>query len=217
MPETIVLKAEIRKEVGSKHASALRQRGRLPAIVYGHKEESKAVSLDLHNFAEALHHGHRFFEVQIGRKTETLLVKDLQYDHLGKNIIHADLVRVDLAETVKVTVPIELKGVSKGSHEGGIVDEHLDHLEIESKVTDIPDAIAVSLRELGVGDAICAGDIELPEGTKLVTDPEAIVLTCHLVAAAKSTEELEEEMPVAPEVITEKAEEQEQEGQKESK
>ncbi len=214
MPETIALNAEVRNEVGTKHAARLRRAGKLPAIVYGHGREPVAVSLDLHNFAEMLHHGHRLFGVKIGKTLETLLIKDLQYDHLGKDIIHVDLVRVDLAEMVKVTVPIELKGTAKGTHEGGIVDEHLDHLEIECKASDIPEVIPVSVKELGVGDAIHAGDVELPEGMKLATDPETLVLMCHLVAAAKSTEELEEEMPVAPEVITEKVE---GEGEGESK
>jgi len=208
MPETVDLKAEVRNEVGTKHAARLRRAGKLPAIVYGHGQEPVAVSLDLHNFAEMLHHGHRLFGVKIGKTLETLLVKDLQYDHLGKDIIHADLVRVDLAEAVKVTVPIELKGTAKGTHEGGIVDEHLNHIEIECKASDIPEVIMVSVKELGLGNVLHAGDIELPEGMKLVTAPETLVLTCHLVAAAKSTEELEEEMPVAPEVITEKVDQE---------
>ena len=214
MPETIALNAEVRNEVGTKHATKLRRAGKLPAIVYGHGREPVAVSLDLHNFAEMLHHGHRLFGVKIGKTLETLLIKDLQYDHLGKDIIHVDLVRVDLAEMVKVTVPIELKGTAKGTHEGGIVDEHLDHLEIECKASDIPEVIPVSVKELGVGDAIHAGDVELPEGMKLATDPETLVLMCHLVAAAKSTEELEEEMPVAPEVITEKVDQEGEDGSK---
>ena len=209
MPETIGLKVEVRQEAGSKHAARLRLAGKMPAIVYGHGQEPVAISLDLHNFAEMLHHGHRLFDVKMGKKSETLLVKALQYDHLGKDIIHADLVRVSLAEAVKVTVPTELRGTAKGTHEGGIVDEHLDHLEIECRVSDIPKVIPVYVKELNVGDSIHAGDIELPEGAKLVTDAEALVLMCHPVAAAKSTEELEEEMPVAPEVITEKAEEAE--------
>ena len=136
-------------------------------------------------------------------------------DHLGKDIIHADLVRVDLAERVKVSVPIELKGTSKGSHEGGIIDEHLDHLEVECKVTAIPESITVSIKELGVGESIHAGDVELPEGVSLVTNPEALILTCHIVAAAKSTEEIEEEEPTAPEVITERAAEEEEEAEQE--
>ncbi len=204
MAQRAVIKAEIRTTLGTKDASRLRRKGKLPAIVYGHKKEPVAISFDVHGFVEDLHHGHRLFDADMGGKTETLLVKDIQYDHLGKNVIHADMVRVDLEETVKVTVPIEMRGTSKGSHEGGIVDEHLDHLEIECKVMEIPDVIEVSVKELGVGDAIHAGDVELPAGAKLVTGAEALLLTCHLVAAAKTTEEVEEEMPAGPEVITEK-------------
>jgi len=213
MSETVVLDVEVRTEVGTKYATKLRQAGKLPAIIYGHGAEPVAVSLNLHNFVEMLHHGHRLFGVKIGKTSETLMVKDLQYDHLGKNIIHADLVRVSLTEMVKVTVPIELKGTAKGTHEGGIVDEHLDHLGIECKASDIPEVIPVSVKELGVGGAIHAGEIELPEGMKLSISPETLVLTCHLVAATKSTEEIEEEMPAAPEVITEKVDEEQSQGE----
>ena len=207
MTETIALKAELRPAAGSKHARVLRTQGRLPAIVYGHKEEPVAISLNLHDFAENLHHGHRVFNVNLGGKTETLLVKALQYDHLGKYIIHADFVRVDLEERVKVTVPIEQRGTAQGTHQGGIIDELLDHIEIECKVTEIPETIVVSVNDVEVGQSLHAGDISLPAGMKLVTDPKALILHCHLVAAAKSTEEFEEELPSEPEVITEKADE----------
>ena len=213
MSETIALKAEARKEVGTKHSVRLRREGKLPAIIYGHGKGSVSITLDLRKFVDMLHHGQRLFGIELGGASETLLVKALQYDHLGKDIIHADLVRVDLTEMVKINVPIELKGLAKGTLEGGIVDEHLDHLEIECKVSDIPDVIPVWIKDLGVGDTIHASSIELEEGMTLVTPPETLVLTCHLVAAAKSTEELEEDMPTGPEVITEKVE---QEGEGES-
>ena len=203
MEKALLLKAEIREQTGSKHAVNVRKQGRIPAIVYGHKKEPVAVSLDEHNFVEGLHHGHRLLDVQLGKKKEKMLVKDLQYDHLGKNIIHADLIRVDVSETVKVTVPIELKGTAQGTHEGGIIEEHTDRLEVECKVTDIPESIIVSIKEIGVGDNLHTGDIELPAGVKLASSPETLLVTCSLVAAAKSTEELEEEVPIAPEVIGE--------------
>ncbi|MHC4622928.1 MAG: 50S ribosomal protein L25 [Planctomycetota bacterium] len=203
MEKTFVLKAQKREKTGSKAAAQVRREGRIPAIVYGHKQEPLAISLDTHDFVEGLHHGRRLIDVQIGRKREKTLVKDLQYDHLGKNIIHVDLVRVDVKETVKVTVPIELKGTAKGTHEGGIVEEHADHLEVECKVTDIPETIVVSVKDVSVGDTLHAGDIGLPEGVKLVSDPSMLLVTCSLVAAAKTTEEIEEEAPVAPEVISE--------------
>ncbi|MGD8499456.1 MAG: 50S ribosomal protein L25 [Phycisphaerales bacterium] len=209
MAKTLLLKAEIREHTGSKAVRKVREKGRIPAIVYGHNEEPVAISLDAHNFVEGLHHGHRLIDVQIGRKKEKMIVKELQYDYLGKDIIHADLMRVDVTETVKVTVPVELKGTAAGTHEGGIIEEHADHLEIECKVTDIPETIVVLVKDVHVGDAVHAGDIELPDGVKLVSSPETLLVTCHLVAAAKTTEEVEEEMPAAPEVIGEAKEPEE--------
>lgn len=208
MGKTLVLKAEVRENTGSKHAAKVRKEGRIPAIVYGHKQAPVAISLDAHNFLEGLHHGHRLIDVQVGKEKETMLVKDLQYDHLGRDIIHADLIRVDVTETVKVTVQIELKGTARGTHDGGIVEGHVGGLEVECKVTDIPEALVVLVKDLGVGDVIHASDVELPEGVKLVSAAEMLIVTCHLVAAAKTAEEAEEEEPVAPEVIgkAEKAE-----------
>jgi len=203
MKKTLLLKAEIRERTGSKTVRKIRKQGRIPAIMYGHKKEPMAISLDGHNFVEGLHHGHRLIDVQVGKKKEKTIVKELQYDHLGKNIIHADLMRVDVGEMVKVTVPIELKGTAAGTHEGGIIEEHTDHLEIECKANDIPETIIVSVKEVHVGDALHAGEIELPDGIKLSSSPDTLLVTCHMVAAAKTTEELEEEVPAAPEVIGE--------------
>lgn len=183
----------------------------MPAIVYGHKQEPVAVVLNTHDFVEGLHHGHRLMDVQIGKKKEKIIVKELQYDHLGKNIIHADLMRVDVKEAVRVAVPIELKGVAAGTHEGGIVEEHLDHLEIECKVTDIPEVIVVWVKDVHVGDSVHAGEVELPSGVKLISPAETLLVTCHTVAAAKTTEELEEEIPTTPEVIGEEKEPEEEE------
>jgi len=210
MAKTLVLKAEVREHTGSKAVRKVREQGKIPAIVYGHKEEPVAISLDAHDFVEGLHHGHRLMDVQIGTKKQKTIVKELQYDHLGRNIIHVDLVRVDITESIRVNVPIELKGTAAGTHEGGIVEEHMDHLEIECRATDIPEAIAVLVKDLHVGGAIHAGEIELPSGVKLISSPDTLLATCHLVAAAKTTEELEEEVPAAPEVIGEEKESDEE-------
>ena len=154
-------------------------------------------------------------DVQIGKNKEKTIIKELQYDHLGKNIIHVDLMRVDISETVKVTVPIELKGTAAGTHEGGIIEEHIDRLEIECLVTDIPETIVVSVKDVHVGGTLHAGEIGLPDGISLVSSPDTLLVTCHMVAAAKTTEQIEEEMPVAPEVIGETREPEEGEAQEE--
>ena len=217
MEEALLLKAEIRERTGSKDAKKLRKKGRIPATVYGHKKKPVAISLDRSTMVEELHHGRRLMDVQIGGKKEKMIVKDLQYDYLGKDIIHVDLMRVDVTEMVKVTVPIELKGAAKGAHEGGVIEVCTDHLEIECKVTDIPESVVVSVKEIGVGDTLHARDIELPVGVKLVSPPETLLVTCHVITAARTTEEIEKEMPISPEVIGEvkEAEEEPSEQKKE--
>jgi large subunit ribosomal protein L25 len=176
-----------------------------------------SISLDEHNLVEGLHHGARVLDIEIGGKKETVMFKAIQYDHLGKDIIHADLIRVNVSEKVKVNIPIELKGIAQGTHEGGIIEEHLDRLEVECKVSDIIESIMVNVKEIEVGDAVHAGEIELPAGMVLVTNPETVVLTCHLVAAAKTTEELEEEAPAEPEIVGEAKEGEAAEGEESSK
>jgi large subunit ribosomal protein L25 len=216
MEKSMLLKAEKREQTGSSSAAKMRKSGRIPAVVYGHKQEPAAISLDAHTLIEALHHGHRLMDVQIGRKQEKVIVKDIQYDHLGRDIIHVDLMRVDVSEKIEVSVPIEIKGVAKGTHEGGVIEVHTDHLEVECLVTEIPKSIVVNVKDVGVGDAVHASDIELPAGVKLVSDPDILLLACNVVAEVKTTEELEAEMPAAPEVITEVKEEAE-EGEAEGK
>lgn len=210
MNKTLQLSAEIRERTGSKAAAEERKQGRIPAIVYGHKEEPVAVSLDAHNFAEELHHGHRLIDVKLGNKAQKMLVKDLQYDHLGKDIIHADLMRVDITETIKISVPIELKGTARGIHEGGVISKHTDHLDIECQAANIPESIIVFVAELDVGDTVHAGQVELPAGTRLISSPETLLVSCSLVTEKVAVEAVEEAV-TEPEVITEAKETKEEE------
>ncbi len=212
------LKAEVRQRRGSKDSAGLRKQGRVPAVVYGHKKEPVAISLDARAFLEELRKGRRLMDIQVGDEAEKMLIKDVQYDHLGKEIIHVDFMRVDVTEMVRVAIPIELKGIAKGTHEGGMVEVHSSQVEVECLVTEIPDKITVSIKEMVIGDALHAKDIQLPEGVKLVSPPEMLLATCHVVAEVKTTEELEAETPVAPEVITAAKEEPEEgEGAAEAK
>ncbi|MDD5457956.1 MAG: 50S ribosomal protein L25 [Phycisphaerae bacterium] len=211
MEKTLVLKANIREHTGSHSNRTLRKKGLIPAIVYGHKQDAVSVSLNSHDFVEGLHHGHRLMEMEVEGKKQTVLIKDIQYDYLGKEVIHADLMRVDVTETVTIEVQIELKGTAVGTQHGGIIETHADRLEIECRVTDIPESIAINIKAMDVGSAIHAKDIALPANVKLISEPDLLVLTCHEVAAAKSTEELETEAPIAPEIIGAKKEEEQEE------
>ncbi|MEN8126819.1 MAG: 50S ribosomal protein L25 [Planctomycetota bacterium] len=214
MSETVGLKASVRDQAGTRVSARLRQAGKLPAVVYGHGKETVSISLDAHEFIESLHHGNRIFDVDIDGTADTLLVKALQYDYLGKSVIHADFVRVNLNERVKVQVMIEVRGTAAGTHMGGIVEEAMNAIEVECAVREIPEALLVNVKDLGLNEVLHAGQIELPAGFILVTDPDAVVVTCHETKAAVAEEEVvaegEEgvEEGAEPEVITEKKEEE---------
>ena len=203
MGKTLLLNGQVRQHIGTKAAVKVREQGRIPAILYGHKQEPMAISLDAHNLVEGLHHGHRVMDIKIGKAKETVIVKDLQYDYLGKDIIHVDLMRVDVTETITVSVPIELKSKIKVAEGGGIIEAHADKLEVSCKVAYIPESIVVLVKEMSIGDSLHASDIQLPEAVTLVSNPQTILFTCSMVAAAKSTEEIEKEEPAKPEVIGE--------------
>jgi large subunit ribosomal protein L25 len=206
MQKTVpMLQSQMRNDRGSRKARKLRDTGQIPVVVYGHGEAPVSIAVNLHQLSEALHHGNRIFEAELNGTKQTLLVKDLQYDYLGRKVIHADMVRVDLTETVQVSVPVETRGTPKT----GIIDVLLGSLQVECVVTSIPEKISITVREMNIGDMVKAQQIQLPDGVKLVTDAEALVLLCHEVAEMKTTEELEQEMPAGPEVITERVREEE--------
>lgn len=214
MSETIGLKASVRKQVGTRVSTKLRQEGKLPAVVYGHGKEPVSITLEGRSFIEELHRGNRIFAIDIDGKKDTILVKDLQYDYLGRSVIHVDLVRVNLSERVKVQVMIELRGTAEGTHMGGMVEEMMNAIEVECEVKNIPEVLPVNIKDLGLNEVLHASQIELPEGMTLVTDPDAVVVACHESKAALAEEEVaaeaEEgaEVSAEPEVITEKKEEE---------
>jgi large subunit ribosomal protein L25 len=202
MSETVVLKASVREESGTRKSVALRQQGKLPAVVYGHKKEAVAIALDAREFLDSLHHGNRIFDVDLAGEKDTLLVKDLQYDYLGDTVIHADLVRVNLSERVKVQVMIKLIGTAAGTHMGGIVEEIMNSIEVECAVSEIPEFLPVDIKGLELDQTLRASEIALPDGFTLVTDPES------KAAVAEEEEAFEGEEGVEgaadPELITEK-------------
>ena len=204
MAKTLSLEAQIRAHTGTKSAAAVRRQGRIPAVVYGHEQQPVAISLDAHDFVEGLHHGARLMDLTLAGKNEKAIIKDLQYDHLGRDVIHADLMRVDITEVIKVVVPLELKGTPKGAQEGGVLTAHTSRLEVQCLAINIPESIVVPVKDMEVGQSIHAGQVQLPEGVTLASPAEMLVASCALVQEIKTTEQVEAEVPAAPEVITEK-------------
>ncbi len=207
-----LLTATRRERVGTRYSKRIREAGGLPAIIYGHGKDPVAVSVDAKKTLRHLHEGQKILQLQIEGQSEVqnVLVKDLQFDYLGTNVIHADFTRVDLEERVELKVSIHLMGEAVGLKVAGAMLMHpTNEIEIECKVANIPDHVEVDVSGLEAGSALHASDIKLPLPTmKLLSDPELIV--AQIIIQVVEEEETEEAGVVAdgaqPEVITEKKE-----------
>lgn len=201
--EIPTLKSEIRKAAGSRAAARLRKAGRLPGIVYGHKIDPISVALDRHEVGLLLDRGTHLVNLDLGGQAQACLFKDAQYDHLGEELVHVDLARVDLNERVKVHVPIELRGTPKGAAEGGVLTGMLKELEIECLVTNIPDHVRVDVSGLALDQVLYVKDVPVVEGMTILNDAEAVVAMVRmpLEVAATPTEAPAEGASAEPEVI----------------
>ena len=201
MSDILALKSHPRDGRGSRAAQKLRKSGRIPAVVYGHKEAPAHIALELEEFDRAVRKLHaRTFTITVGGKPETVLIKELQWDHLGKEMIHVDLIRVSATERVKVTVPVELRGAPK-TMGGGVLDQPFHHLHVECSPLSIPDAIRIDVTNLTLGNPIHVKEITFPAGVTPLDPPEAVVVHIKLPGAEAV---LPEATAAEPEVLTAK-------------
>jgi large subunit ribosomal protein L25 len=192
--------AKTRAELGSRANQRLRDAGLLPGVVYGHKEAVVPVTLPKKEVVNHLNHGAHLFDLNLDGKSEKVLVKQVQYDHLGTDVIHVDFARVSLDEKVKVTVPLELKGTPKGEADGGVLQQVLAQLEIECLVTEIPDILRHNVSEMALNTVLHVRELHLPPGVRVIQDGEQIVATVREVLEAAPAEVVEAG-PAEPEVI----------------
>lgn len=179
--KAIQLQAKARPELGSRANKRLRTSGFIPGVIYGHKEAVLPVTLPKKELSYHLSHGAHVFDLSLDGKSETVLVKEVQYNHLGLEVLHVDFARVSLTEKVTVTVPLELKGDPKGEAEGGILQQMVADIEVECVVTDIPDVIKHNVSELGLDAVLHLKDITLPPGVKALQDEDLIIATVRKV------------------------------------
>ncbi len=211
--EISTLKALPRKTLGSNAARRERQRGRVPAILYGHKENPEPITLDAHDVEKALTHGVRVLTLDLEGRQSQYLIKEVQHDYRSPIPVHLDLIRVSMDERVTVTVPVELRGTPKGAAEGGVLEQMLSEVEVECVVTQIPDAIRVVVTNLGVNDVLFVRDLPLPPGITLHHEPDERVATVRVLAEEPEAAEEAAEAPTQPEVIGRaKAEDEEESG-----
>jgi large subunit ribosomal protein L25 len=219
MAESVALVGEPREGRGKQAARKLRRGGKVPAVVYGHKEETLSIALPLEDVEKAIRRGVRVVDLKAGGKEEKALIRDVQWDHLGKELLHVDFTRVAADERIVVTVPIQLRGTAPGVTAGGVLDQPLHALSVECLAISIPESIRVNIGELQIDSAIHVRDLALPPGVKAMSDADAIVV--HVtppVAEAEAPAAPEGAEAAEPEVIGQKEKAaEEEEGEQDSK
>ncbi len=209
---TDVLNVAVRDTKGTSAARRLRRDGKLPAVLYGHGEENVSLSVNAHELDAVIRHGGKLVDLQ-GGVAQTALIREVQWDAFGTQVLHLDLTRVSAQESVELSVPIEIRGEAAGVKQGGIIEQMVHDVTVECPASAIPERISIRINDLDVGQSITVGDIELPESVTILNPAETTVVQC--VAAAVEEEEEEagaSEVGAEPEVIGRKPEDSEDEG-----
>ena len=184
--------AEPRTEFGKGGARRTRRAGKIPAVLYGHGQAPRHISLPAREFTNAIKHGaNTLLTIEIDGGKELALPKAVQRDPLKLTIDHVDLLLVRKGEKVTIELPIVLLGEVE---RGGRLNQDLNALTVEAEATNIPDGVEVNIDGLEIGSHLLAKDVVLPEGVTLVTDPEATVVG---VVATQTAAQAEAELEAA--------------------
>jgi large subunit ribosomal protein L25 len=191
MAQAVLLVGQPRTTNGTRKARQLRKQGLVPAVLYGHKEQVLSLSLARDDLYRAVRHGTRVVDLQAGGKTEKALIRDVQWDHLGHDILHVDFARVSADERIVIEVRLEIRGTAPGVAAGGVVDQPLHTLKVECPALSPPESIRVNIGDLQLGQAIHVKELKLPDNVVAVTDGETVVV--HVTQKM-----VEEEVAAAP-------------------
>ena len=210
--EDLILKAETREAVGGLTAKRLRRQGLTPGRVYGHSE-SINVSVNYHEFemlTHVMHSEHAVIKLNVAKKEFDVLIKEVQRDCVTHNITHIDFLVINLDEIVKIEVQLEAIGIPDGvKNHGGVLELLRRDVTVECKAGIIPEAIKISVAELGIHDVIHIKELPEIEGVVYVGDPETTLITIAPPTVHEETTTEEGEESAEPEVIGEKKAEEE--------
>ncbi|MDA1014860.1 MAG: 50S ribosomal protein L25 [Planctomycetota bacterium] len=208
MAEYEKLVVQSREKIGSSESRRLRRTGVIPANLYGNKKETVTISVTKEGMDATLKSRKRVFEVELDGSVDMAMFREVQWDTYGNDILHVDLLRVDPTSRIEFDVPVDLRGVAPGTLEGGIIDQQMHAITLDCLAVEVPDAITIRIGGLHIGDVIHARDVKIPEGTKLASPEDAIVI--QIVEPMVEEEEEVLEGPLEPEVIGRGAEEEDE-------
>ena len=183
------LSVEVRTRTGKGASRRARPDGKVPAVLYGHGSEPQHLTLNAHDFAAVLRNSgtNAVLSLTIDGNEQLALTKAIAVHPIRRTITHADLIVVRRGEKVTVEVPVALEGEAAN---GTLVTQDSTTIEIEAEALSIPESLTVSIEGAEEGTQITAGQIALPEGVTLISDPEMLVVN---IVVAPTAEDLEAE------------------------
>ncbi|RMH20926.1 MAG: 50S ribosomal protein L25/general stress protein Ctc [Acidobacteria bacterium] len=206
----VTIEVQKRQATGKNANRRLRAGGKLPAVVYGAGQEAVPIVVEsdaISNVLRTASGENTLFLLKLAgsKSTRHAMIRELQSDPITGRLIHVDFQRIKMSETVNVQVPVEIVGQAKGvKNQGGILDFVSREVEVECLPNNIPPAIELDVSELEIGDHVEAGQLSLPEGVKLLDEPERVIVSIAAPAIVEEKAEEEEE-----ELLEAKAEEPE--------
>ena len=183
------LTVSVRTQTGKGASRRARREGKIPAVLYGHGADPQHVELPAHDFAAVLRHSgtNAVLTLDIAGKEQLALTKSLDIHPVRRNIVHADLLVVRRGEKVVVEVNVVVEGDAAPDT---LVTQETNAIEIEAEALSIPEQLTVSVEGAAPGTQFTAGQITLPAGVNLISDPDLLVAN---VVNAPTAEDLEEE------------------------
>jgi large subunit ribosomal protein L25 len=215
MAQSATLKAALREGAGKGVARKLRAVGQVPAVLYGHGEKPRPLSVNAHDLGllmSSVNVENTLVRLDIdGEGLQDVLVRDVQMHAYKPEVLHVDFFHVNAGEKVHVRIPVRLIGTPVGVHtDGGILDHVLYDLEVECLPGNIPDAVEIDVSNLGLGDSVRVGEIPQREGVKFLQDDD-LPIASVVGSARGESEAAAEEAPAEPEVLRGRKPEDEEE------
>lgn len=200
-----VIKAEKRDVFGKNCSRRIRKGGKVPAILYGEAKASIPLILDKKDIFRILKSETRentIFKVTYDSESRDTMIKEMQKDPTTDELLHVDLIQIVMDKAIHVSVPIVPLGEAIGiKQDGGFVDFMTREVEIECLPKNIPEHIDIDISNLHIHQSLKVEDISLPEGIKIITDPQTVLVLIEL-----PHKEEEEAKEVVEEVISEEKE-----------
>ena len=190
------LTVEEREERGSRAVRRLRREGYVPGVVYGAGSDCKSFKVGARDLRTALLDGSAVLDLNVGSDGSVpVIVKDQQRHPVRDELVHIDLLQVNLKEKIQSTVGVEIEGVEEapGVKEGGVLEHVTRELNIEALPTDIPERIVVDVSGMDVAATMHLSEVTVPEGVELLDDLEETIIATITVPTEVEEPEVEEE------------------------